>query len=77
VYRQLGNICPPDGLPLRDDNFSFGPVQNLLELRNTMAHTRMHVSFGALDVIVQVIAEKLNMGDGGRRHIRLGEVSGE
>ena len=42
-----------------------------------MAHTRMHVSFRAFDVIVQIIAEQLNMGDGGRCHIRVGEVSGE
>lgn len=42
-----------------------------------MAHTRVHVSFRALDVIVQIITEKLNVGDGGRGHIRIGEVSGE
>jgi len=37
----------------------------------------MHVSFGTLDVIVQIIAEKLDMRDGGRCHIWVGEVSGE
>ena len=42
-----------------------------------MAHTRVHVGFRTFDVIVQVITEKLNMGDGGRRHIRVGEVPGE
>ena len=37
----------------------------------------MHVSFGTFDVIVQIIAEQLDMGDGGRRHIRVGEVPRE
>lgn len=37
----------------------------------------MHVCLGAFDVIVQIIAEQLNMGDGGRCHIWVGEVSGE
>lgn len=42
-----------------------------------MAHARMHVRFGAFDVIVQIISEQLDVGDGGRRHIQVGEVSGE
>lgn len=75
--RITGSMSSPDSLPLRDGDFGFGPVQNLLEFGNAVAHARMHVSFRALDVIVQIITEKLNVGNGGRGHIRIGEVSGE
>ena len=67
----------PNSFPLSNCDFGLGPVQNFLELGNAMAHTRMHVSFGTLDVIVQVITEQLNVGDGGRRHIRVGEMPRE
>lgn len=67
----------PDSLPLCDGRFGLGPVKDLLEFGNAVTHTRVHVSFGTFDVIVQIIAEQLNMGDGGRRHIRIGEVSGK
>lgn len=76
IYKQPWDI-PPDGLPLRDGDFGLCPIQNLLEFRNAVAHTRVHVGFGTLDVIVKIITEKLNVRDGGRRHIRIAEVSGE
>ena len=65
------NISLPDRLPVRSGDFGFSPVQHLLELGNAVAHTRVHVSFRAFDVIVQKITEQLDVGDGGRRHIRV------
>jgi hypothetical protein len=37
----------------------------------------MHVCLGALDVVVQVIPEELDVRDGGRRGCGVGEVAGE
>lgn len=67
----------PDSLPFCNGDFGFGPVQNLLKLGNAMTHARMHVGLRALDVIVQIITEKLDVRNGGRGHIRVGELPGE
>jgi hypothetical protein len=42
-----------------------------------MPHPRMHVCLGALDMIVQVIPEELDMGDSTRCDRTVREVAGE
>lgn len=40
-------------------------VEDLEELCDAIAHARVHVRLGALDVVVQVVAEELDAVDGG------------
>lgn len=42
-----------------------------------MSHTRVHVRFGTLDVVVEVIAEVLDVADGRFGDDGVGEVTGE
>jgi hypothetical protein len=44
-------------LSLLSSNLRFSPVQNLQEFSNSMPHSRVHVCFGALDVVMEVITE--------------------
>jgi hypothetical protein len=37
----------------------------------------MHVGLGTFDVIMKIVAEELDMRDGGRCNFRLGEVTRE
>ena len=42
-----------------------------------MTHTRLHIRFRTLDVIVKVVAEELDMRDGSGRDVGVGEVARE
>ena len=44
-------------LSLLSSNLRFSPIQNLQELCNSMPHPRVHVCFGTLDMVMEVIAE--------------------
>jgi hypothetical protein len=44
-------------LSLLSSNLGLSPVQNLQEFSNSMPHSRVHVCFRALDVVMEVIAE--------------------
>ena len=54
-------IDAPCSFPFSSCSLHLGSVQNLLELRYTMPHPRMHICFGALDMVMQVVTEKLDM----------------
>ena len=57
--------------------FGFGTVENLEELRHAMTHTAVHVRLGALDVVMQVVAEQLDARDGSSCHVGGAKVSWE
>lgn len=63
--------------PVRGGRLILGPVQDLLELSDTMSHTRVHVRLRTLDVVVEVIAEVLDVADGRFGDGGVGEVTGE
>jgi hypothetical protein len=71
------SIYRPNSLPFRSGHFGFCPVEDLLKFGNAVAHARVHVSLGTFDVIMQIVAEQLDVGDGRGRHIRVGKVPGE
>lgn len=50
-----GNL--PCCLPVRCRHLGLRPVEYLLELADTVPHTRVHVGLGALDVVVKVVSE--------------------
>jgi len=52
---------PGDSLPFRSSRFRLGTVQDLLELGYTMTHARVHVSLATVDVVVEVVAEQLDV----------------
>ena len=62
---------------VHDGDLRLRSVQYFLELTNTMPHPRMHVSLGAFDVVMQVIAEVLDMTDSGFRSNRIDEMARE
>lgn len=51
---------------LLTSNFGLSSVKNFKEFGNPVSHSRVHVGLGALDVVVQVIAEKLDAVDGSK-----------
>ena len=53
------------------------PVEHLLELRDAEAHARVHVRLRALDVVVEVVAEELDVRDRLRGNVRVREVARE
>lgn len=67
----------PNRLPLACCYLCLCPVQYLLELADAMSHARVHVSLRALDVIMKIIAEILDVADGRLRNCGLLEVTGE
>ena len=67
----------PRSFSLSGRNLCLCPVQNFLELRNTMPHARVHVGFGTLDVIMKIVAEELNVRDGARRDSGIREMARE
>jgi len=70
------NETAPRRLAFRRRDLRLRAVENLLELRDAVAHARVHIRFGALDVVVQVVAEELDVRDGAGRGER-GEVPRE
>ena len=64
-------------LPIHDRLLRLGAVEDLLELADAMAHTRVHIRLGALDVIVKVVAEELDVRDRARRDERVRKVARE
>ena len=76
-------ICGSDrvyarnSLPLSSRDLRLRPVQHLLELTHAVAHTRVHVRLGALDVVVQVVAEVLDVADRCVCDVGVGEVARE
>jgi hypothetical protein len=52
-------------LPLFCTLFRFGPcaTQDLQEVSGTPTHTAVNISFARFDVVVEVVAESLNVGD--------------
>lgn len=57
--------------------FRFCPIQNFLEFCNPMSHSRVHVCFGTFDVVMEIVAEELDVGDRARRNGRLCEMARE
>lgn len=55
----------------------FSPVEYLEEVGYTVPHPRMRVCLGTLDVVVEIRAEQLDMGNGLRSRRRVGEVTRE
>ena len=56
-------------------NFWFGAIQYLKEFSYAVAHARVHVGLRALDVIVQVVTERLNKTDSLLASVSFGKVS--
>ena len=52
-------------------------VEHLLEFAYPVSHTRVHVGLRALDVIVEVVTEELNVGDSRVGYVGFFEVTGE
>lgn len=50
-------------LPFSNRYLCLGTVEDLLELRYTMTHARVHVSLATFDVVVEIVAEQLNVRD--------------
>jgi hypothetical protein len=67
----------PSSFSLCSCYFRLSSIQHLLELCDPVPHPRMHVSLRALDVIMKIVAEELDMRDGGRCNLRMGEVTRE
>jgi hypothetical protein len=53
----------PGSLPFSRRDLRLGAIQDLLELRNTMSHSGMHISLRTFDVVMKIIPEQLNMGN--------------
>lgn len=64
-------------LPFDDRHLCLSPVEHLLEFADTVPHARMHVRLRALDVVVQIIAEVLDVADGTVGDVGLREVPRE
>lgn len=64
-------------LPLLLGQFGFGAVENFEKLSDTVAHAAVHISFRALDVVVEVVAEELDARDGVFHDLGVGKVSRE
>lgn len=47
----------PGCFSFRRCHFCLRPVQDFLELAYAMSHSGMHVGFGALDVVMEIITE--------------------
>jgi hypothetical protein len=62
-------------LSLLSSNLWLSPVQNLQEFSNSMPHSRVHVCFRTLDVVMEVIAEELDTVDCGNGLGGVGEMS--
>lgn len=73
----MANGDVPCGLPVDNRDLGLRAIEHLLELANAIAHARVHVGLGALDVVVQVVSEELNVADCGRSNVRVGEVPRE
>ena len=56
-------------------NFWFGAIQHLKEFSYAVAHARVHVGLRALNVIVQVVTERLHKTDGLLAAVSFGKVS--
>lgn len=68
----------PSRLPLLlSRRLRLGPIKHLQELSHTLPHPRVHVSLGALDVVVKVVAEELDLGDGRKGDFGGRKVAGE
>lgn len=52
-----------NSLPFSSRYLCLGTVEDLLEFRYTMTHARVHVSLATFYVIVEVVAEQLNVRD--------------
>lgn len=66
------------GLPYGfSSDFHLGSVKNLEELGCPCSHSRVHVHFGAFDVVVKVVAEQLDVRYRGFGGIWFIEVSRE
>lgn len=66
-----------DRPPVLHGDLWLGPVEDLEEFGDSVSHPRVHVRFGTLDVVMQVVAEKLDAVDGGDGLGWVGKVSGE
>ena len=64
-------------LPVHDRLLRLRAIEDLLELADAMAHTRVHIRLGALDVIMEVVAEELDVRDRARRDERVRKVARE
>lgn len=76
MLRQVGILCAPQeylvgmlegsstgGLLLLDYVLLLCSVQDLEELADSESHSRVHVGLGALDVVVEIVSEDLNVRD--------------
>ena len=50
-------------LPVHDGLLRLGAVEHLLELGDAVPHARVHVRFGALDMVVEIVSEQLDVTD--------------
>lgn len=62
-------------LPISDRNLCLGSVQHLLKLGDPVTHSRMHVCLGALDVVMKVVTEQLDVRDGGGCDVCVGKMA--
>ena len=67
----------PNGLPFCRCNLGLCTIEHFLELGHAEAHPRVHVRFRALDVIVEIIAEELDVRNGGVSHVGFFEMARE
>ena len=67
----------PDSLPITNRDFGLGSVKHLLELADTVPHSRMHIGLRAFNVVVQIVTEILDMTDCRERDLGVGKVTRE
>ena len=63
-------------LSLLHRHLGLGPVEDLEKLGDAVAHARVHVGLGALDGVVQVVAEQLDRVDARVCQVGVGKVPG-
>lgn len=66
-----------DSLPFSGCNFRLRTIEDLLEFADPMPHARVQVSLRALDMIMQVVTEQLDVRDRSRGNGRIEEMARE
>lgn len=64
-------------LSINNCHFCLGSVQHLLEFCDTVSHARVHIRFGALDVVVKIVTEVLDETDRSVGCFGVGKVTGK
>jgi len=55
----------------------FGTIENSQECRYTSAHSAVQIGLTALDMVMEIVTEKLDVGDGSEHLLGMLEVAGK